>query len=374
MIPVYKEKLSDYEIISLEQACRILGKYEICMVAPEGFTASYLERSSRVIYFKKRYFTSIDTYNELLLNKEFYETFLEYEYMLIYQLDCFVFTDRLEEFCKLSYDYIGAPWLYGQLLNFEEQYKRVEVGNGGFSLRHVENTCKLLQEHYKTNEIYKHNEDLFFASSCQEGFKVAPVNIALQFAFETQVEKCYELNQRELPFGCHAWERYNILFWKQYIEEFGYYLTGNDLKNGMEDIVNIKHYEALEAIQLVTKQNINIEKLRSLLYQLIQQKRCVIFGAGRYATRMLYLLQMMNVTVEVLLDNNKELCDSMIRGVQVTNAQHYLEENNDSMIIVSIKNSDVVTRQLEETGYYHGQGYIYDYEIYRRIITDIVYE
>ena len=35
--------------------------------------------------------------------------FLEYQYMLIYQLDAFVFEDKLDYFCELGYDYIGIP-------------------------------------------------------------------------------------------------------------------------------------------------------------------------------------------------------------------------------------------------------------------------
>lgn len=44
-----------------------------------------------------------------MLSAEFYDRFAAYEYVLIYQLDAFVFADRLAEFCQMGYDYIGAP-------------------------------------------------------------------------------------------------------------------------------------------------------------------------------------------------------------------------------------------------------------------------
>jgi hypothetical protein len=28
---------------------------------------------------------------------------------------------------------------------------------------------------------------------------------------------CFELNGRKLPFGCHAWQRYDRGFWEPYL-------------------------------------------------------------------------------------------------------------------------------------------------------------
>ena len=53
------------------------------------------------------------SYSDYVLSSEFYDTFKAYDYMLLYQLDAFVFEDRLMEFWELKYDYIGAPSIYG---------------------------------------------------------------------------------------------------------------------------------------------------------------------------------------------------------------------------------------------------------------------
>ena len=108
VIPVYKEELDDLEKISLAQVRKVLKNYPIIFVAPEGKNFSYLEPGELLVQFHPQHFQSVETYSELLLQPFFYEPFLVFDYMLIYQLDAFVFYDALEEFCRLGYDYIGA--------------------------------------------------------------------------------------------------------------------------------------------------------------------------------------------------------------------------------------------------------------------------
>ncbi len=55
-------------------------------------------------------------------------------------------------------------------------------------------------------------------------FKVAPPDDAMKFSFEVQPKRFFEENLRKLPFGCHAWIKYDFDFWKSHIESFGYKL------------------------------------------------------------------------------------------------------------------------------------------------------
>jgi len=41
---------------------------------------------------------------------------------------------------------------------------------------------------------------------------------ALGFAFENVPEELYKLNNDQLPFGCHAYEKYSPEFWAKFIE------------------------------------------------------------------------------------------------------------------------------------------------------------
>jgi hypothetical protein len=39
----------------------------------------------------------------------------------------------------------------------------------------------------------------------------------LSFAFEKNPQISYSLLEDSLPFGCHAWEKYNPSFWQKFI-------------------------------------------------------------------------------------------------------------------------------------------------------------
>lgn len=48
-------------------------------------------------------------------------------------------------------------------------------------------------------------------------FNPAPPEVAMKFSFEVHPEVLYELNDKQLPFGCHAYLKYNPEFWKKFI-------------------------------------------------------------------------------------------------------------------------------------------------------------
>ena len=101
VVPVYKQKLNLFEKISLQQLLRVLGNYPIYFVQPDTIEINYEELNGYkydICKFNEWYFKSTETYSELMLSPFFYEKFLNYKYMLIYQLDCFVFFDKLSDF------------------------------------------------------------------------------------------------------------------------------------------------------------------------------------------------------------------------------------------------------------------------------------
>ena len=191
-----------------------------------------------------------------MLSEDFYRTFTNYKFILIHQLDAYVFKDELIDWCNKDYDYIGAPWAY------KNKSGRIELrtGNGGFSLRKVSSHKNIFQKWkiidsrkgiindfwsqgklafitkmhtwiprlagLKNNSKYfiKHfdkNEDYFwsqYAPQIDANFKVAPTNEAMKFCFELEPNYLYKLNQNKLPFGCHAWEKYEPSFWKSHIK------------------------------------------------------------------------------------------------------------------------------------------------------------
>ena len=249
VIPHHKEELNDFEKISLAQVQKVLGYYSIIFFAPEGKNFSYIPQCRQMIRFPVKFFKGLGEYNSLMLDKVFYKQFLDYDFILLYQLDAFVFSDKLEHFCSLGYDNIGAVWPYmwGTSVRKVVGDKKVILhsGNGGFCLRNVENCYNLLEKHKNLAENWNGTEDNFFAycGIRQDiDFKNAPVNVAYSFAAEFIPERVTKKNGGELPFGCHAFYRYSADFYFRTLKQFGYDLTA--LKNQMlsQDIDNLQRW------------------------------------------------------------------------------------------------------------------------------------
>ena len=114
VIPIYQDSLSQQERKSLLQVYKILQMHPLVVIKPNHLDLSELATEFpklSFISFADFYFKGISGYNRLMLAKEFYERFLDCTYILIYQLDAYVFRDELKEWCNKGYDYIGAPWL-----------------------------------------------------------------------------------------------------------------------------------------------------------------------------------------------------------------------------------------------------------------------
>jgi Protein of unknown function (DUF5672) len=229
-VPIYKTQPNASEIVSLRQLNKILGKYPIAFYCANDFDAkAYSEMipQAKIIRFETHYFNSINGYSKLMLSHTFYQKFIDFHYILIYQLDAYVFSDHIDFWCNKNYDYIGAPWLVEPILangkpkiNLQKWFVN-KVGNGGFSLRKV-------KSHYRNALFFKpilsffsKNEDMFwglFLYWLNPFFKRPKATEALNFAFEMEPKMCFETNHNVLPFGVHAWKKYDPQFWKEYIQ------------------------------------------------------------------------------------------------------------------------------------------------------------
>jgi len=113
-------------------------------------------------------------YSELLLTG--IGQYIETSHVLVIQWDSFVIHPRLWSDDFLRFDYIGPVWPH---------HPDAPVGNGGFSLR----SKKLLDAIQKPGFIKKHPEDYCICVDnkdflAQHGIKIAPIDIAEQFAVE----------------------------------------------------------------------------------------------------------------------------------------------------------------------------------------------
>jgi hypothetical protein len=236
-VPVYKTVPDESEAFSLKQCIHILDKYDIILVLPYDLDLKYytniLHNKARVERFEAKYFEGIQGYNQLVMSEMFYRRFKQYKYMLLYQLDAYIFNDDLSYWCKKGYDYVAPPWMDK---SFVERYwtsnSRIgkwlkqlgvipnSVGNGGFSLRKIK-TCLLITRLFEVKtKKWDSNEDIFWSLYVPyyfPFFKIPRQSEALRFAFETEPAKCYEMTGNKLPMGCHAWEKHDPGFWKQFI-------------------------------------------------------------------------------------------------------------------------------------------------------------
>jgi len=244
IIPIYKRELSSYEKISLARCLSVLGNFPVIVIAPVRLSDSLIrsQTSSNVLieHFDDSYFADIDGYNRLMLRVEFYERFKKYAYILIHQLDAFVFSNELIEWCRRGYDYVGAPWIGIDMVKFVDNHfdhgigkylryigmKPKHVGNGGFSLRKVKSAMIALSLLKKTAKNWTHYEDIFWSIEVPKHllffFKIPDANIARKFSFELEPRRCYKDNFNRLPFGCHAWQKYDIDFWRPFFKQLGY--------------------------------------------------------------------------------------------------------------------------------------------------------
>jgi len=246
IIPMYRVDISEFEMRSLKQVYQLLNRYQLVVIKPESLDLSILLTQFPLLKtksFQDDYFKSIAGYNKLMMSSEFYGAFRHTKYILIYQLDAYVFRDELMEWCNKDYDYIGAPWLkrpvYDMLpvstmmriARFYYRYRKQKskqvlynkVGNGGLSLRKVESHYKAvikykeeIQNFQSRNGSHLYNEDVFWATVPQ--FNYPSVNEALDFAFDKYPAYCYKLKNNRLPFGCHGWYKRKMRkFWENFI-------------------------------------------------------------------------------------------------------------------------------------------------------------
>jgi len=224
-VPVYKAVPDRVELLSLFRL-KQLQVHDVVLVGPDGLDIGVYRKVWPGIpfeRFEKHCFSGIDSYNALMLSGEFYERFSSgYEWLLIHQLDAFLFSGGVDYFCGLPYDYFGSPWRGGQLLfpgtNNAKMLKifgkRVYVGNGGLSLRRIGVTLELLERRKRSALNWRQNEDGFFSywGSSDKKFRSCPPEVAARFSFESEADYWYGVN-RTLPLGCHAFEKHASIFY-----------------------------------------------------------------------------------------------------------------------------------------------------------------
>ena len=380
VVPVYREKLLASEQIALKQLYSVLGKYPICFMAPKKMEPFFSERNLYAEFFPDEDLAGRLPYSKLLLKPEFYERFLSYKYILIYQLDAFVFYDKLDYFCNQEYDYWGAPM---PITYWKNVFTR--VGNGGFSLRKVSSCIRVTQMRqaiYDKTGIQAEleaSEDEFFAYCGKDkdiNFTVPSSKLAAQFSVEFNVAHSWDkLSVENLPFGCHAWSKPQYLsLWKPILENFVELslLEKVELEFDKKQHISYRNLEwnrvsILLFERLLREQN---DKVKMILDEVLPQyAKYIIWGNGLVANRAKQLFKEYGRTIEYIFDiraEEKKVNDSENRVVK---PQKTIVGKDNIVIIATTKYSGEIKKQLQEWGIEEGKGFWEYAQIEKKLLT-----
>lgn len=343
LIPIYKNELSRSEQISLQQCKKILDRYAVILVAPQTMKIENRELAGLPVErFPQSFFDGISGYNQLMLSKEFYQRFERYEYILVYQLDAFVFSDRLQHFCELGYDYIGAPWLQGYryITGLERRY--LHVGNGGFSLRKISAFLRILNE--ETVKGADEPEDIFWAS--RKRLKIAPVETAVSFSFEAQVRKAFALNRERLPFGCHAWFIYDFEFLRPYIQKFGYELDGVAFQS--LDEADAAHWRLKDCFDASRE---TVLEALGVFAGAVDARKVVLFGAGNLGDECYKTLRYAGIEIAYCIDNDKQKQGKYLWEHEIISFEQFVETGEiGQTVIIAAMGRERCREVLEQMG------------------------
>ena len=216
VIPIHKpyDKLSAIEKKYLCNNIEKMKMHPIIIVCPKRLNIDDYKKIGikEYVYFDDKFFKNVRAYNEMMLSPFFYELFKEYEYMLLVQLDAYIFEDKLDYFINLGYDYIGGlhyiPHIKGKMVN----------GNGGFCLRKIDAFIEASKNIKKDLNNKRDWEDILYSYWYKDKMNIAPEEVSLKFGWQQDPQLNYEKNGKELPFGCHKphifgknFEEYNFI-------------------------------------------------------------------------------------------------------------------------------------------------------------------
>lgn len=340
-IPIYKTELEWYEKISLQQALSVFGEnYDICFCVPDSICAYYKDKYGNDVIIRAVpdiYLSSIQSYSELCLSPFFYTYFDKYEYMLLYQLDAFVFSDRLNYFCGLGYDYIGADAYDGVNWNLINE----NVGNGGFSLRKISSCYRMLTEHsnilneHPFSKMFNTIEDLFWGycgHNAELDFRIPNIDTANEFAIIYGIKAFLGDDFSKLPMGVHAWNRLDYDVWKLAIEKYGFALPKCD---------DVEYINTDEIYSIVHKNRELIAKIENRKQGNVGFQNCSIWGAGYYGIKCIRLLNQMGMNIKHVFDWNIHALDGVLDVVappiELPTCQNLNQILAEDLLIISTK-------------------------------------
>lgn len=255
IIPIYRP-LSPAEYDLVRHNLSMLEGFPAVLVGGHGQSALLSEIRDALVVggdadiaietFEDCCFRDVSGYNSLLSEPDFYERFAASDYILICQHDAIILKPELREWLGKGYAFVGSPMFegYGEPTR---PLRFLRTLNGGLSLRHIPSTLSVFKSAVflprslgvrlaskaglvaamnwflsltgNQRVVVRRkdlNEDVLWTKDIAgafPSFKVPSPEIAASFAFEVCPADLFERTGGQLPFGCHAFERYDPGFW-----------------------------------------------------------------------------------------------------------------------------------------------------------------
>ncbi len=106
VIPTHKAKLNSDEEISVKCLDKNLNNFDKYLVCPQKIDPILNLKKFYTIKFDDKFFDNWLNYNSLLKNEIFWKKFTNYQFILLYQLDCLVFRSNIEEWIDMNFSFI----------------------------------------------------------------------------------------------------------------------------------------------------------------------------------------------------------------------------------------------------------------------------
>jgi hypothetical protein len=227
--PIHSPILNKQEIKRLNITLNHNSEFDHFFAVPESMSLVEIKRlfpNSKYKRFEDNNFSSLRSYNQLLMTNHFYSQFLGYDYILITQLDSFLLRN-LNPLLDFNFTYLGAAWnpsffitefkntiFINRNLGGLGVKTEIQSGNGGLSLRKPSIIYETI-EHFQHSALYenlvfgrrKFNEDVLNVYFLTK-YGVEPIarQTANQFFIESTSQTNYDIDR---VFGFHALHKFD---------------------------------------------------------------------------------------------------------------------------------------------------------------------
>jgi hypothetical protein len=195
---------------------------------PTGVHTRHLEHP-RFIEISSDHLTGARPANPRL-SAAFYETWRDFDRMLIMRADTLILRDDLAQWCKSSYDYIAPPWPAGNAFNLDvplfggaaAKKMTVYVGDGCISLRRIRPFISLLNRFQdRIGDLEKRGMDegqiISLLGALMPEFHIPNLVTASLFATAQRPSHYFKITRGSLPMAAGAWQTNEPEFWQRHV-------------------------------------------------------------------------------------------------------------------------------------------------------------